>query len=78
MRTFTLTASAYPTLDTALDPHVAVDHLMVAYLDRYGPISIRDATWWSALSRTAIVGGLERAAVKLVSCPPHGATARCT
>ncbi|MER7359984.1 DNA glycosylase AlkZ-like family protein [Nonomuraea dietziae] len=66
VRTFTLTASAYPTLDTALDPHVAVDHLMVAYLDRYGPISIRDATWWSALSRTAIVGGLERAAVKLV------------
>ncbi|MEV0196298.1 crosslink repair DNA glycosylase YcaQ family protein [Nonomuraea sp. NPDC050691] len=66
VRTFTLTARAYPVLDTALDPHVATDRLMAAYLDRYGPISIRDATWWSALSRAAVAGGLERAAIKLV------------
>ncbi|MGN9846515.1 DNA glycosylase AlkZ-like family protein [Nonomuraea sp. H19] len=66
VRAFALTASAYPTLDTVLDPHAAVDYLMAAYLDRYGPISIRDATWWSALSRTAVVGGLERSGVKLV------------
>lgn len=66
IRVFALTASAYPTLDSVLDPHTAVEFLMAAYLDRYGPISIRDATWWSALSRTAVAEALERSGVKLV------------
>ncbi|MFD2357257.1 DNA glycosylase AlkZ-like family protein [Nonomuraea ferruginea] len=66
VRVFTLTASTYPTLDTALDPHTAVELLMAAYLDRYGPISIKDATWWSALSRTAVTEALQRSGVKLV------------
>ncbi|MFI7049038.1 DNA glycosylase AlkZ-like family protein [Streptosporangium sandarakinum] len=66
VRTFALTTSLYPGFDTGVDPSAAVTRLMAAYIDRYGPIGIRDATWWSALSRTAVVEGLERAGAKLV------------
>ncbi|MFC5821002.1 DNA glycosylase AlkZ-like family protein [Nonomuraea harbinensis] len=66
VRVFTLAASTYPTLDTALDPHTAVELLMATYLDRYGPISIKDATWWSALSRTTVTEALQRSGIKLV------------
>ncbi|MCA2182772.1 winged helix DNA-binding domain-containing protein [Nonomuraea glycinis] len=65
-RTFALTADAYPGLDTSLDPGTAVERLLTAYIDRYGPVSIRDATWWSALSRVAVVDGMQRAGIKLV------------
>lgn len=66
VRVFALTADAYPNLDTRLDTGTAVAQLMAAYIDRYGPVSIRDATWWSALSRTAVVDGMHQAAIKLV------------
>ncbi|GAA3844074.1 winged helix DNA-binding domain-containing protein [Sphaerisporangium flaviroseum] len=66
VRTFALTPDVCPGLDTRLPASVAVEQLMSAYLDRYGPVSIRDATWWSGLSRAAVLAGLDRAAVKLV------------
>ncbi|MET8334343.1 DNA glycosylase AlkZ-like family protein [Streptosporangium canum] len=66
VRAFALTSDAYPGLDTSLDAGTAAEQLFTAYIDRYGPVSIRDATWWSALSRAAVVDGLERAGVKLI------------
>ncbi|MEO3807690.1 crosslink repair DNA glycosylase YcaQ family protein [Sphaerisporangium sp. B11E5] len=66
VRTFALTARTYPALQTDLPAPVAVERLISAYLDRYGPVSIRDATWWSGLSRTAVLNGIERCGVKLI------------
>ncbi|WP_435111354.1 DNA glycosylase AlkZ-like family protein [Nocardiopsis synnemataformans] len=65
-RTFDVAARAYPGLDTAMNREQAAAVLMGAYLDRYGPVSMRDATWWSALSRQAVEQAWLRAGVKLV------------
>jgi hypothetical protein len=48
-RTFALTSAAYPTLDSSLARDQAVTELVTAYFDRYGPATMRDATWWSGL-----------------------------
>jgi DNA glycosylase AlkZ-like len=58
-RTFALTAATYPDLDMAMNRRTATVKLVEAYFNRYGPASLRDATWWSGLSRTAIVTALK-------------------
>ncbi|WP_116243782.1 DNA glycosylase AlkZ-like family protein [Nocardiopsis sp. FIRDI 009] len=65
-RTFDVAARAYPGLDTAMSRERGAELLMAAYLDRYGPVSMRDATWWSALSRRDVEQAWLRAGVKLV------------
>ncbi|GAA1115650.1 DNA glycosylase AlkZ-like family protein [Nocardiopsis metallicus] len=75
-RTFDLTARAYPRWDTDMSRERGAEQLMVVYLDRYGPVSMRDATWWSALSRRDVGQAWLRAGVKLVelqvpSWSPH-------
>ena len=57
-RTFALTRTAYPALDLSLPRGRAVTELVSAYFDRYGPATIRDATWWSGLSATDITTAL--------------------
>ena len=57
-RTFALTSVAYPALDLCLTRDQAVTELVTAYFDRYGPATMRDATWWSGLSATDITAGL--------------------
>lgn len=58
-RSFALTTSAYPALDMSLTCAQAATALVTAYFQRYGPATIRDATWWSGLSaadiRTALL-----------------------
>ncbi|MFD8559662.1 DNA glycosylase AlkZ-like family protein [Streptosporangium canum] len=66
VRTFALTADAYPGLNIGLASDLAAERLFTVYLDRYGPVSLRDATWWSALSRMAVAEAWQRAGVKLV------------
>ncbi|MDI5969373.1 crosslink repair DNA glycosylase YcaQ family protein [Streptomyces sp. SL13] len=58
LRTFALTKQAYPEADLSLDRHHATTVLVETYFDRYGPASLADAVWWSALSRTAITTAL--------------------
>ena len=53
-RAFALTADVHPSLDTAADRTYATRTLIEAYFDRYGPATIKDAMWWSALSRSAV------------------------
>lgn len=53
-RCFALTSAAYPTLNTSLAREQAVTELVTAYFERYGPASLRDATWWSGLSATDV------------------------
>lgn len=60
-RTFALTATSHPDLHLSLDRDTATTRLIEAYFDRYGPASLRDATWWSGLSRTAVVTALDQA-----------------
>ncbi|WP_462189175.1 MULTISPECIES: DNA glycosylase AlkZ-like family protein [unclassified Frankia] len=57
-RAFALTSDVHPGLDVAQDPGKATRTLVYAYFDRYGPANLKDATWWSALSRTAITAAL--------------------
>ena len=57
-RTFALTSIAYPALDLSLTRDQAVTELVTAYFDRYGPATLRDATWWSGLSATDITTAL--------------------
>ncbi len=57
-RTFALTSSAYPTLDLSVTRDQAVAKLVTAYFDRYGPATVRDATWWSGLPATEIMTAL--------------------
>jgi Winged helix DNA-binding domain len=57
IRTFAI-PSAYPHLDLDQEPGEALAVLVGAYFDRYGPATLRDATWWSGLSRAEILTGL--------------------
>lgn len=57
-RTFALTESAYPTVDLSLPRREAIIALVSAYFHRYGPATIRDATWWSGLSAADVTAGL--------------------
>ncbi|WP_045876476.1 crosslink repair DNA glycosylase YcaQ family protein [Pseudofrankia sp. DC12] len=65
-RLFGLTSQLHPDLDLALDPKTATRLLIRAYVDRYGPVTLADATWWSALSRAAVVDALDDPAVELL------------
>lgn len=58
VRTFALTSAAYPDLDASLPREQAVTELVTAYFDRYGPATLRDATWWSGLPATDITTAL--------------------
>ena len=67
-RTFALTTSAYPGLDLTLSRDHAVTTLITAYFHRYGPATIRDATWWSGLSASDITAALRRSGRELIDC----------
>lgn len=58
-RTFALTSAAYPALNLSLTRDQAVTELVTAYFDRYGPATVRDATWWSGLPATDITAALQ-------------------
>jgi hypothetical protein len=47
-----------PTLNLSLTRDQAVTELITAYFHRYGPATIRDATWWSGLPATDIKAAL--------------------
>jgi hypothetical protein len=53
-RTFAATHRQHPDLDMDIDRPAATAALVSTYFDRYGPATLRDVMWWSALSRTAI------------------------
>jgi hypothetical protein len=65
-RLFGLTSQLHPDLNLDLDPHAALRALIQAYFDRYGPATLADATWWSALSRGAVVDALDDPAAALL------------
>ncbi|WP_045877738.1 crosslink repair DNA glycosylase YcaQ family protein [Pseudofrankia sp. DC12] len=65
-RLFGLTSQLHPDLALDLDPRTATRILMRAYVDRYGPVTLADATWWSALSRAAVVDALDDPALALL------------
>lgn len=66
-RKFGLTASLYPELDMSMDRGKATGELIREYFDRYGPASVRDAMWWSGLSRSAIVTAMNESARSFVA-----------
>lgn len=72
LRTFALTRQAYPGVDVDLDRAEATNRLVEAYFDRYGPASLVDASWWSALSRSAVCGALARSGREVVSVTAGG------
>jgi Winged helix DNA-binding domain len=57
-RAFGLTSALRPGLNIAMDRTQATRALVETYFDRYGPATIKDAMWWSALSRGAITSGM--------------------
>jgi hypothetical protein len=67
LRTFALTKQAYPEADFSLDRHDATAVLIETYFDRYGPASLVDAVWWSALSRAAVTAALAASAREVVT-----------
>jgi hypothetical protein len=60
LRTFALTKQIYPEADLGLDRMSATVRLVESYFDRYGPASLADAVWWSALSRASVMDALAR------------------
>ncbi len=57
-RTFAITSAAYPALDLSATRDQSITDLVTAYFERYGPATIRDATWWSGLPATDITTAL--------------------
>ncbi len=57
-RTFAVTARQHPGLDMKPDRGTATGELIATYFDRYGPATLKDAMWWSGLSRTAILAAM--------------------
>jgi Winged helix DNA-binding domain len=76
-RTFALTASAYPAVDLSLPRGEAITALVTAYFHRYGPATIRDATWWSGLSAADITAGLLNSGRPLLSVTTPWSKAPC-
>jgi hypothetical protein len=66
-RKFGLTAKLYPGLDMSMDSSKAAGELVREYFDRYGPASLRDATWWSGLPRLAITTAMSESARRFVA-----------
>lgn len=66
-RAFALTSHIHPDLDTACDPAAATLTLVSAYFDRYGPATVKDVMWWSALSRTAVLTAMNDSDVAWVA-----------
>jgi hypothetical protein len=66
-RAFELAARLYPCLDMSMDRDKAVGDLIREYFDRYGPASLRDAMWWSGLSRSAITTAMNESARHFVT-----------
>jgi Winged helix DNA-binding domain len=65
-RKFGLTTKLYPDLDMSMDASKATGELIREYFDRYGPASLRDAMWWSGLSRSAITTAMNESARRFV------------
>jgi hypothetical protein len=57
-RHFSLTSILYPRFEMQLCRETATRNLIHAYFDRYGPATLKDAAWWSGLSRSAIIVAL--------------------
>jgi hypothetical protein len=57
-RVFALTEQACPGLLADLDAGEAVQALVAGYFDRYGPATVRDVMWWSALPRRDVVAAM--------------------
>lgn len=66
-RKFGLTTKLYPGLDMSMDGKEAAGELIREYFDRYGPASLRDAMWWSGLSRLAITTAMNESARRFVA-----------
>jgi hypothetical protein len=66
-RKFAPTSTAYPGLDMLMDKREATGELVRQYFDRYGPASLRDAAWWSGLSRAAITTALDESSREVVA-----------
>jgi hypothetical protein len=76
-RTFALTSAAYPALDLSLTRDQAITQLVTAYFDRYGPATIRDATWWSGLPATDITTALQVCGRPIVAVATPWSTDPC-
>lgn len=57
-RLFALAEDVSPYITTTGNQAEATSALVKLYFERYGPASIKDAMWWSGLSRTTILSGL--------------------
>jgi hypothetical protein len=64
LRTFGLPAAGQ--LGAHLTRQQATTTLVGAYYDRYGPATLADASWWSGLSRTAIITALADLGTEMV------------
>lgn len=51
----------------SIDRSKATGELIREYFDRYGPASLRDAMWWSGLSRLAITTAMNESARRFVA-----------
>lgn len=67
VRLFALTSELLPHCRFDIDRGSATRTLLEAYFDRYGPASIRDAMWWSGLSRGVIVEALRDSGREVVT-----------
>jgi hypothetical protein len=65
-RAFALTETTCPGLLREVDPRQAVRELVAGYFDRYGPATVRDAMWWSALSQRDVLAGMDSCGVDWV------------
>ena len=66
-RKFGLTVGLYPGLDMSMGSAKAAGELIREYFDRYGPASMRDAMWWSGLSRSAIATAMSESSRRFVA-----------
>lgn len=68
-RQFALRRHAHPDFDPHIDPDVATRNLIAAYLDRYGPATVRDIAWWSQLSHRRIHAAVDALDTVVLALP---------
>lgn len=68
-RRFSLRSHAHPGFDPHLDQAQSRRSLIHAYFRAYGPATVRDAAWWSALPQSEVADALLQAGAVSLSLP---------
>ncbi len=71
-RVYGYTKKIYPELDLNLNPKSALKELVYYHIERFGPVTIKDISWWSGISICHIKESIKEITNNIVSVSVDG------